>query len=151
MATTLVAAEIALGLVFDSRSRDFPFAGLTMAVVPIWTVTLLNRRKSDTGATAEAVFAVLFMAAALYIFLNEGARNWQSLWTSGAFFLFGTALWRSRSVAVLSRMPAVFSKPLRKARLAAQPIAVASVPQPKPQAGAGAGFVAATSKVECDK
>jgi hypothetical protein len=48
-------------------------------------------------------------------------------------------------------MPAVFSKPLRKARLAAQPIAVASVPQPKPQAGAGAGFVAATSKVECDK
>ena len=87
----------------------------TMAVVPIWTVTLLNRRKSDTGATAEAVFAGLFVAAALYIFLNEGARNWQSLWTSGAFFLFGTALWRSRSVAVLSRMPAVFSKPLRKA------------------------------------
>jgi exo-beta-1,3-glucanase (GH17 family) len=151
MATTLVAAEIALGLVFDPRSRDFPFAGLTMAVVPIWTVTLLNRRKSDTGATAEAVFAGLFVAAALYIFLNEGARNWQSLWTSGAFFLFGTALWRSRSVAVLSRMPAVFSKPLRKAGLAAQPIAVASVPQPKPQAGAGAGFVAATSKVECDK
>jgi exo-beta-1,3-glucanase (GH17 family) len=154
MATTLVAAEIALGLVFDPRSRDFPFAGLTMAVVPIWTVTLLNRRKSDTGATTEAVFAVLFVVAALYVFFNEGTSNWQSLWTAAGFFLFGAALWPSRSVAVLSMLSslsAVFSKTLDKDELAVQPIAVASVPPPKPQAGTAAGFVAATSKVECDK
>jgi exo-beta-1,3-glucanase (GH17 family) len=154
IATTVVAVEIALGLVFDPRSRDFPFASLTMAVVPIWTVTLLNRRKSDTSAVAEAVFAGLFMAAALYIFLNEGTRNWQSLWTSGAFFLFGTALWPARSVAVLSLlsgMLGVLSKTRRKDQLAIQPIAATSAPQPKPQPGAAAGFVAATSKVERDK
>jgi exo-beta-1,3-glucanase (GH17 family)/hydrogenase/urease accessory protein HupE len=154
MATTLVAAEIALGLVFDPRSRDFPFASLTMAIVPIWTVTLLNRRKSAASAVTEAVFAGLFVAAALYVFFNEGASNWQSLWTSAAFFLYGAALWPSRSVAVLSLLPkpsAVFSKTLRKDEFVIQPIAVTSVPPPKPQAGGAAGFVAATSKVECDK
>jgi hypothetical protein len=134
MATTLVAAEIALGLVFDPRSRDFPFASLTMVVVPIWTVTLLNRGKSDAGATTEAVFAGLFVVAALYIFFNEGTSNWQSLWTAAGFFLLGATLWPSRFAAisgVLWRMPAVFSKTLGKDELAVQPIAVASVPPPK--------------------
>src|SRR5579863_2653453 len=41
--TTLVAAETALGFAFDPRYRDFPFAALTMAVVPFSTLTLLNR------------------------------------------------------------------------------------------------------------
>jgi hypothetical protein len=35
--TTLIAAETAVGLVFDPRWRDFPFASLTMAVVPFST------------------------------------------------------------------------------------------------------------------
>jgi exo-beta-1,3-glucanase (GH17 family) len=130
MVATLVTVEIALGLVFDPRSRDFPFAGVTMAAVPVWTVALLYRRKSDTGAMAEAVFAGLLVAAALFIFFNEGFRNWQSLWTATAFLLFGAALWPPRLIAV-------------------QPIAVASPPQP--QGGAAGGFGAATSKVECDK
>ncbi len=153
MVTTVVAVEIALGLVFDPRSRDFPFASLTMAAVPIWTVALLHPRKSDTGVTAEAVFAGLFAAAALFIFLNEGIHNWQSVWTAAAFFLFAAALWSPRSVAVwrvLSNM-AIVLKTLRRNYLAVQPIAVASLPQPKPQAGAAGGFVAATSKVECGK
>jgi exo-beta-1,3-glucanase (GH17 family) len=150
LVTTLVAAEIALGLVFDPRSRDFPFASLTMAVVPIWTVTLLNRRKPGVGAVAEAVFAGLFMVAALYVVFNEGAGNWQSQWTSAAFFLFGAALSPPRSVAALSMLSGL-SGALPKDDLAVQPIAVASVPPPKPQGGAAAGFVAATSKVECDK
>jgi exo-beta-1,3-glucanase (GH17 family) len=131
MATTLVTVEIALGLVFDPRSRDFPFASLTMAAVPVWTLALLCRRKPDIGVTAEAVFAGLFAAAALFLFLNEGIHNWQSLWTAAAFVLFGAALRPPRSMAVLG--------------------AVATLPQPAPQAGAAGGFVAATSKIECDK
>jgi exo-beta-1,3-glucanase (GH17 family) len=99
--TVLVAAEVALGLMFDPRSRDFPFAGLTMAAVPIFAVTLLNRRKFAVTATSEAAFAGLFAAAALYILLHEGVQNWQSVWCAAAFFLLGAALWRSRS-AVLS-------------------------------------------------
>jgi exo-beta-1,3-glucanase (GH17 family) len=101
LVTVLVAAESALGLMFDPRSRDFPFASLTMAAVPIWAVTLLNRRKLAVCVRSEAVFATLFATAALYVLLSEGIQNWQSSWSAAAFFLLGAALWRSRS-AVLS-------------------------------------------------
>ena len=98
--TTLIAAQTALGLVFDARWRDFPFAALTMAVMPFSTVAFLNPPKSATRRLAEAVFAGLFAAAALYIILNEGSHNWQSLWTCAAYLLLGVTLWRPRTVAV---------------------------------------------------
>jgi exo-beta-1,3-glucanase (GH17 family) len=98
--TTLIAAQTALGLVFDSRWRDFPFAGLTMAVVPFCAVAFLNPPKSGTRPLAEAVFAGLFAAAALYIIFNEGSHNWQSLWTCAAYLVLSITLWRPRTVAV---------------------------------------------------
>jgi exo-beta-1,3-glucanase (GH17 family) len=101
--TTLVAAETALGLVFDPRWRDFAFAPLTMAVVPFWILTLLNGPKSGTRPIAESVFAGMFAVAALYIAFNEGANNWQALWTSAAYILLGKTLWRPRAVAVAGR------------------------------------------------
>jgi exo-beta-1,3-glucanase (GH17 family) len=109
--TTLIAAETALALVFDPRWRDFPFAGLTMAVVPFWTLTLLNRAKSGTRPFAEALFAGLFAVAALYIAFNEGSQNWQALWTSAVYSLLGATLWQARSIAVAgaaSTKPVVF-------------------------------------------
>jgi exo-beta-1,3-glucanase (GH17 family) len=100
MLTTLVAAESALGLIFDARWRDFPFASLTMAAVPFWALAVLNRPKSRARPVAEAVFAGLFAAAALYIIVNEGPDNWQAWWTGAAFFLFGNALWQARFIAL---------------------------------------------------
>src|SRR6202035_2357006 len=41
--TTLIGAETALGFVFDPRYKDFPYAALTMAVVPFSALMLLNR------------------------------------------------------------------------------------------------------------
>jgi hypothetical protein len=98
--TTLVAAEIALSLVFDARWRDFPFAALTMAVVPFWTLAFINRSKSGTRPLSEAVFAGLFAAAAVYIIFNEGPENWQAMWTGAAYFLLGSVLWQARTAAV---------------------------------------------------
>ena len=98
--TTLIAAQTALGLVFDARWRDFSFAALTMAVVPFWTVGFLKPAKSGAQPLAEAVFAGLFGLAALYIIFNEGFNNWQSLWTSAAYLVLGITLWRPRAVAV---------------------------------------------------
>src|SRR3954466_15205072 len=43
--TTLIAAETALGFTFDPRYKDFPFAALTMAVVPFACLMLVNRPK----------------------------------------------------------------------------------------------------------
>jgi exo-beta-1,3-glucanase (GH17 family) len=105
--TTLNAAEIALGLLFDPRWRDFPFASLTMAAAPFWMLALLNRPKSGKRPMAEAVFAGLFAAAALFAAFNEGSNNWQALWTSAAYFLLGATLWQARSVAVAATTSAV--------------------------------------------
>ncbi len=98
--TTLIGAETALGFVFDPRYRDFPFAALTMAVVPFSTLMLLNRPQEGARPIAEAVFAGLLAAAALYTVFNEGADNWQSLWTCAVYFLLAVTLWQARGVQI---------------------------------------------------
>jgi exo-beta-1,3-glucanase (GH17 family) len=91
---TLIAAVTALNLVFDPRWRDFPCPALTMAAVPLWMVTLFNRSTSGANPKAEAGFASLLAAAALYILFNEGFANWQSLWVCAAYGLLSVTLWR---------------------------------------------------------
>jgi hypothetical protein len=100
LVTTLIGAETALGFVFDPRYRDFPFAALTMAVVPFSSLMLLNRPPQGPRPIAEGVFAGLFAASALYTVFNEGADNWQSLWTCAAYLLFAVTLWRARAVQI---------------------------------------------------
>jgi exo-beta-1,3-glucanase (GH17 family) len=98
--TTLIGTETALGFVFDPRYRDFPFAALTMAVVPFSTLMLLNRPQEGLRPIPEAVFAGLLAGAALYTLFNEGSDNWQSLWTCAVYFLFAITLWRARVVQI---------------------------------------------------
>ncbi len=98
--TTLIGAETALGFVFDPRYRDFPFAALTMAVVPFASLTLLNRPKKGTRPVAEAVFAGLFAGAAVYMGFNEGSENWQSLWTCAIYFALAVTLWQARAAQI---------------------------------------------------
>lgn len=95
--TTVIAAETALGFAFDPRYRDFPFAALTMAVLPFWMLMLLNRPQSGKRPIAEAAFAGLLVGAALYTVVNEGPENWQSLWTCALYFLLGVTLWQARA------------------------------------------------------
>jgi exo-beta-1,3-glucanase (GH17 family) len=97
---TLLAAETALGLLFDPRWRDFPFASLTMAVVPFGTLMLLNRPRSGTRPIAETSFAALFGAAAIFVLFNEGFDNWQGLWTCAAYVLLAMTFYRARSPGV---------------------------------------------------
>jgi exo-beta-1,3-glucanase (GH17 family) len=96
--TTLIGAETALGFVFDPRYRDFPFASLSMAVVPFTNLMLLNRPQQGVRPIAEAVFAGLLAASALYTVFNEGSANWQSLWTCAIYFLLAVTLWQARAV-----------------------------------------------------
>jgi glucan 1,3-beta-glucosidase len=98
--TVLIGAETALGLVFDPRYRDFPFAALTMAVVPFSILTLLNRPKDGIRPLTEAVFAGLLAGAALYTLFNEGKDNWQSLWTCAVYLLLAFTLWQARGVQI---------------------------------------------------
>ncbi|TMK49585.1 MAG: beta-(1-6) glucans synthase [Alphaproteobacteria bacterium] len=97
--TTLVGAETALGFVFDPRYKDFPYAALTMAVVPFATL-VLNRPQEGVRPIAEATFAGLLALAALYTGFNEGRDNWQSLWTCAIYLLFAVTLWRARAAQI---------------------------------------------------
>ncbi|MDO8400692.1 MAG: beta-(1-6) glucans synthase [Bradyrhizobium sp.] len=100
LVTTLIGAETALGFVFDPRYKDFPFAALSMAVLPFWTLMALNRPQEGTRPIAEAVFAGVLATAALYTGFNEGKDNWQSLWTCALFVLLAVTLWRARAVQI---------------------------------------------------
>ena len=94
--TIVIGTATALGLVFDPRFIDFPFAALTMAAVPFAAVTLLNPAKKGIRPMAESIFSGVFAAAAIYVGLSEGPANWQSLWTCAAYLLLAATLWRAR-------------------------------------------------------
>lgn len=96
LVAVLIAVETALGFAFDPRYRDFPFASLTMVVVPLASVILLHRSRTGTRPIAEAVFAGLLLIAAAYTAFNEGAQNWQALWTCGIYALLAFTLWQVR-------------------------------------------------------
>jgi exo-beta-1,3-glucanase (GH17 family) len=98
--TAVIGAATALGLAFDPRYKDFPFAALTMAVVPFAALALLNRPKQGSRPIAEATFAGLLLMAAVYTGLDEGPDNWQSLWTCAIYVLFAATLWRARAVQI---------------------------------------------------
>jgi exo-beta-1,3-glucanase (GH17 family) len=93
----VIGTETALGLVFDPRDKDFPFAALTMAAVPFAAMTLLDRPKKGIRPMAESIFAGVFLVAAIYTGFNEGPDNWQSLWTCAAYILLAVTLWRTRA------------------------------------------------------
>lgn len=100
LAVTLVGIETALGFVFDPRYRDFPFAALTMAVMPLAGLMLVNRPQQGTRPVAEAIFAGILVCAVAYIGFNEGPDNWQSLWTCAVYLLFGFTLWQARAAQI---------------------------------------------------
>ena len=99
--TTLIGAETALGFIFDPRYRDFPFAALTMAVVPFALLMLLNRPQEGERPIAESVFAGLFVGGGASIPAStKAADNWQSLWTCAMYLLLALTLWRARAVQI---------------------------------------------------
>lgn len=84
IALTLVALEAALGLVFDPRYRDIPFAPLTAATLPFLVVMFSAPRRAGARARAEVLAACALVASAAYILFNETFANWQSVWFCAA-------------------------------------------------------------------
>ncbi|HEY6995653.1 MAG TPA: beta-(1-6) glucans synthase [Xanthobacteraceae bacterium] len=90
----VLSVQAALGLVFDGRYRDFPFAPLTSAVVPLLLVARWKRRLK--APAAETAMAVALTGSAVYIALNEGFANWQALWFSAALLALALTLVQAR-------------------------------------------------------
>ena len=95
IAIAVIGTETALGLMFDPRNKDFPFAALTMAAVPFAIIALL-RPKKGIRPVAESIFAAVFLIAAIYVGFNEGPANWQSLWTCAGYILLAYTMGLAR-------------------------------------------------------
>jgi exo-beta-1,3-glucanase (GH17 family) len=92
----VLSLQVALGLVFDPRYKDFPFAPLTAAIVPLWVHGLSMARPRGRRGTAETAGAVLLGLAVIYIVPNETLANWQSLWLCAVFAALAITLLRVR-------------------------------------------------------
>jgi glucan 1,3-beta-glucosidase len=94
IATAVLSIAGALGLVFDPRYRDFPFAPLTGAAVAL--ALSAKWRLRPHPPVAEAVAAATLVLSALYIAFNEGAANWQALWFGAGLLLLALTLLQAR-------------------------------------------------------
>jgi hypothetical protein len=102
IALAIIAVQAALGLVFDPRYRDFPFASLSGATAPLLLViknkpsikgALLARWKQYLQApAAESAVAATLAASAVYIACNESFANWQAVWFSAALLALAFTL-----------------------------------------------------------
>jgi len=96
MFTMAVAVEAALGLVFDPRYRDIPFAPLTAAAVPYLALSFAAPRSGPSRAVAESVTAALLVLCAVYILFNESFANWQAAWFCAGAVVLAVSLARGR-------------------------------------------------------
>jgi glucan 1,3-beta-glucosidase len=96
----VVAVQVALGLVFDPRYKDFPFAPLTAATAPFLVLTLLRGGQQIGGkwlgrSAAETAIGVLLAGSAVYIAINETFANWQSVWLCAVLLALAVTLARA--------------------------------------------------------
>ncbi len=98
VALTVLTLQVALGLVFDPRYKDFPYAPLSAAIVPFLLLSLIRGGKGKRGA-AEIVAAATLVLSAVYIVFNESFANWQSLWFCALIVALALILFRSKDEA----------------------------------------------------
>lgn len=96
-ATTLLGVHAALGLVFDPRYRDFPFAPLTAAIMPFVVLSLLAPRATGAHPLAEMLAAATLAISAVYIVLSESIANWQAVWIAILLAALAFTLFRVRA------------------------------------------------------
>jgi hypothetical protein len=94
--TMAVAVEAALGLVFDPRYRDIPFAPLTAAALPYLALSFAASRAGLSRSVAECAAAALLVLCAGYILLNESFANWQAAWFCAGAVVLAVSLARGR-------------------------------------------------------
>jgi exo-beta-1,3-glucanase (GH17 family) len=120
IALAVLAMQAALGLDFDPRYRDFPFAPLSGGAFPLLVVSVLRHCHLVTGhsrkvatqfvsseteipppaalsgryATAEVATAAMLGLSAIYIVFNETLANWQALWFCAGLIALAVTLLR---------------------------------------------------------
>ena len=97
VATMVAASHVALGLVFDPRYKDFPFAALLGPVAALGVLAFANGKPIMRPGMGELVAAVLLSSAGLFIVLNEGFANWQALLFVGLLAILALTCLRAKA------------------------------------------------------
>lgn len=97
IALCVLAVQASLGLVFDPRYRDFPFAPLSAAAAPFLLLLIRAPALAGPPAIAERVAAGVLALSAVYIAFNETVANWQALWLCLVLLLLAFSLARARA------------------------------------------------------
>jgi glucan 1,3-beta-glucosidase len=96
IALTLLSVQTALGLVFDPRYRDLPFAPQSAAVFAFLVLMVSTPRRAGPRAMAEIVAACVLALSAVYIAFNETFANWQAIWLAAGLLGLAVILARAR-------------------------------------------------------
>jgi exo-beta-1,3-glucanase (GH17 family) len=80
VALTVLAIQVALGLVFDPRYKDLPYAPLSASIVPLLLLSFMTGASRRKAGAAERLSAATLALSAVYILFNETLANWQSVW-----------------------------------------------------------------------
>ena len=98
----VLALQAALGLVFDPRYRDFPFAPLTGGAFP-FLLLMCGVTAASAEPDARAVGRQprlprrrCSVFPPLYIVFNESLANWQALWFCAGLVALAVTLLRAR-------------------------------------------------------
>jgi exo-beta-1,3-glucanase (GH17 family) len=98
IALTLLSVETALGLVFDPRYRDIPFAPQSGAAFAFLILVLSTLRPSGARPAAEMLAAAVLAVSAVYIAINETFANWQAISLCAGLIGLAFILLRARDV-----------------------------------------------------
>ncbi len=93
----VLAVQAALGLVFNPRYRDFPFAALTAAGLPFAILMTAWPARKDILPNAETVAAATLALCAIVIVLSESFANWQAVWFCAGLLGLGVSLLPGRA------------------------------------------------------
>src|SRR5215207_9868554 len=89
-----LAMQVGLGLIFDSRYRDFAFSALGIASFSYLLLSLRSFPAGEERAIAETLSAGVLALCAVYISLNEGFANWQAQALVVGLLALAASLWR---------------------------------------------------------
>jgi exo-beta-1,3-glucanase (GH17 family) len=95
---TVAAVQVALGLVFDPRYKDFPYAPLSAAIGSFFVLSMFSNAAKAPRAFAEHVAALMLALSLVYIVFNESFLNWQSIWLCALFAALVFTLSKARAV-----------------------------------------------------
>jgi hypothetical protein len=96
----VLAMQAALGLDFDPRYRDFPFAPLAGGAFPFLVVAARRHFLAPPDPkrpypAAEVATAAVLGLSAVYIVFNETIANWQALWFCAGLIALAVTLVRA--------------------------------------------------------